>query len=103
MGYWLMAASGPMPLQPGDNIVGRDPKARVWLDSPSVSRHHARIGVGEDGAVLEDLGSKNGTRVRGTVVTGVTPLADGDELRFGSVGLVFRAWTAEATRTEGGA
>src|SRR6185295_15520040 len=44
-GFWLVTSSGQIPLRPGDNIIGRDPKASVWIDSPSVSRHHARIRI----------------------------------------------------------
>ena len=34
-GYWLVTASQQLPLVEGDNIVGRDPEARIRLDSPS--------------------------------------------------------------------
>ena len=78
---------------PGANLVGRDPQATVWLDSPGVSRHHARITVDGDHVTVEDLGSKNGTHVRGATIVGPTPLADGDEIRFGSMSLTFRVWT----------
>jgi len=47
--------------------------------------------VAESDALIEDLGSKNGTYVGGERITGPTPLADGDEVRIGSVLLVFRA------------
>jgi DNA-binding winged helix-turn-helix (wHTH) protein len=98
----LVAASRQIPLHPGDNLVGRDRDAHVWLDSPSVSRRHARIRVEGDRVTLEDLASKNGTRVRNTRVTAVTPLTDGDELRFGSVDVTFRAWAADPTLSEAG-
>ncbi len=99
-GFWLVTASGQIPLAIGDNIVGRDPRARVWLDSPSVSRQHARILIDGTGATIEDLGSKNGTRARDVHVTGAIPLSDGDELLFGSVRVSFRSSTIEPTRTE---
>lgn len=101
MGYWLVTSSGQIPLLPGENIVGRDPGSRVWLDSASVSRQHARVRVDGDRVTVEDLDSKNGTRVGATRVIAAMPLTDGDELRFGSIGVTFRAWTAEPTRTEG--
>jgi DNA-binding winged helix-turn-helix (wHTH) protein len=103
MGYWLVAAGRQIALAPGENIVGRDPKARVWLDSPSVSRRHARIRVEAGRAILEDLESKNGTFVGDRRLGDAAALQDGDELRFGSVGATFRAWAAEPTRTEGDA
>ena len=98
--YWLVTSSRQIPLEPGDNIVGRDPKARVWLDSPSVSRRHAVIRVQDDGAILEDLGSKNGTHAGDKRVTGGICLADGDHLRFGTVDARIKAWTADPTHTE---
>lgn len=100
--YWLVAAQRDIPLLRGDNIVGRDPRARVWLDAPSVSRQHARIQIEEHAATLVDLGSKNGTHVGDARVTTATPLADGDVVRFGSIAVTFRAWTSTPTRTEGG-
>ena len=39
-----------------------------------------------DGAVtIHDLGSKNGTRVKGRLIEGAARLEDGDEIRLGSV------------------
>ncbi len=102
MGYWLVASARQIPLLPGENIVGRDPGARVWLDSPSVSRQHARIHVDCDRVTLEDLGSKNGTRAHDALLTAVTALEDNDELRFGSVRVTFRAWNTDPTRSEAG-
>jgi pSer/pThr/pTyr-binding forkhead associated (FHA) protein len=94
--------SGQIPLVPGDNVVGRDPQARIWLDSPSVSRRHAIIHVDESGATVEDLESKNGTHLRNERLDAVTPLTDGDTVRFGSIAVTFRAWLADPTRTEAG-
>ena len=100
--YWLVTEKGDLPLRSGENIVGRDPTARVWLDAPSVSRRHARIVVATDRVTLEDLGSKNGTFAGDVRVTTDVSLNDGHRLRFGSVAVVFRAWAADPTRTEGG-
>jgi len=67
------------------------------LDSPTVSRRHARISISASGASLEDLDSKNGTFLRAERVSTAVPLADGDEIRVGSVVLRFR--TASGSRT----
>lgn len=91
--YWLVSASRQIALAPGENLVGRDPRTAVWLDSPGISRHHARITIDGDRVMVEDLGSKNGTHVRGETIIGPTPLADGDEIRIGSMTLTFRVWT----------
>jgi DNA-binding winged helix-turn-helix (wHTH) protein len=78
------------PLQPGDNVLGRDIEAAVCLDAASVSRHHARIRVEATRAALEDLGSKNGTRVNDEPLSGPRELRDGDAVRLGEVQLLFR-------------
>lgn len=90
MKYWLVWQTKQVPLTEGDNIVGRGVDASVWIDAPGVSRHHARIVVRRDEATLEDLGSKNGTYVGGDRVTIPRRLADGDQVRLGSVVITFR-------------
>jgi pSer/pThr/pTyr-binding forkhead associated (FHA) protein len=42
------------------------------------------------GATIEDLGSKNGTYLRGQRLSAPVPLADGDEITLGSVLVKFR-------------
>jgi DNA-binding winged helix-turn-helix (wHTH) protein len=78
-------------LGPGEHVLGRMPDASVWIDSTSVSRRHARIVVSPGDAVIEDLGSKNGTYVGGKKVTSPSTLSDGDTITVGSVVLKFRA------------
>lgn len=88
--YWLVWESRQIALAPGDNIVGRAPDAAVWIDATGVSRHHARIRLEGEIAILEDLGSKNGTYVRGRRVSAPAQLADGDQIRLGPVVITFR-------------
>jgi DNA-binding winged helix-turn-helix (wHTH) protein len=88
--HWLVWETRQVPLNPGENIVGRAPDAAVWIDAAGVSRHHARITVAGDEATVEDLGSKNGTFVRGEPITHPQRLADGDQIRLGSVVITFR-------------
>jgi DNA-binding winged helix-turn-helix (wHTH) protein len=78
-------------LSEGDNLVGRAADCHVRIDSPKISRHHACIRVAAAGALIEDLGSKNGTYVRKTRAEGPIRLADGDEICVGSAVLIFRA------------
>jgi DNA-binding winged helix-turn-helix (wHTH) protein len=80
-----------IPLGEGEHILGRLPDASVWIDSTNVSRRHARIVVSGGRATLEDLGSKNGTYLRGTKLTGPSELTDGDVITLGPVVLKFRA------------
>lgn len=73
----------------GTTLIGRDADCHVTLDDPLVSRRHARILVGSDRTVVEDLGSRNGVFVNGMGVRGAMPLRDGDRLRIGTQQLVF--------------
>ena len=51
-------------------VIGRDDGVDVLIDNPSVSRRHAEIRLGDDGWVVEDLGSSNGTFIGGTKIQG---------------------------------
>jgi DNA-binding winged helix-turn-helix (wHTH) protein len=93
---WIVWSGREIPLREGDNIIGRDPEATVRLDLPSVSRRHARIVVSTKGAVVEDLGSKNGTFLRKDRITSTARLADLDELQVGSVLLTVRIMNTDA-------
>lgn len=88
---WIIVGGRPVPLKSGENTIGRDPLSTVWIDLPSVSRHHARIVVSDSRAVIEDVGSKNGTTVDNAPLTGEHELRDGDQLRFGTIEAVFFA------------
>ena len=88
--YWLVWEKRQIALTEGENILGRAPDAAVWIDAPGVSRHHARIRLEGTSATLEDLGSKNGTYIRGQRVTAPFTLTDGDQIRLGSVVITFR-------------
>lgn len=90
-----------VPLADGASVIGRDPEATVWVDAASVSRRHARIQVGVDEAIVEDLGSKNGTFVNGRRVERPTALSDGDEIRVGVAVLLVRAFIDASTQTHG--
>ena len=98
--FCVVVDGRPRALHRGENVIGRAIDAEVWIDSESVSRRHAIIRVENGRAALEDLGSKNGTWLRGERVRDLAPLSDGDEIRVGSVKLVFRSSPADvATRT----
>jgi len=94
-----------VPLAEGENVLGREPGARVRIDVTGVSRLHARIVLRDGQATIEDLGSKNGTFVgrRDTRVLGPVPLPDGCLFRLGRVLLTFRSAPETAsTATEPG-
>jgi DNA-binding winged helix-turn-helix (wHTH) protein len=90
-----------VPLVEGDNVIGRDPEMDVAISSPQLSRRHARIHIEEGVASLEDLESKNGTYVNQARVIGPRVLADGDQLRFGTLAAGFRRISlGDTTQTE---
>lgn len=73
----------------GATILGRSSDCHVTIEDPLVSRHHARIVLEGDRAILYDLNSRNGVKVNGRPTKGPTDLQDGDRLRIGTQELVF--------------
>ncbi len=65
-------------------VLGRDPAAEIPLRDPGVSRRHAAIVTDSGHLVLEDAGSRAGTRIGGATLSGRAPL-DGDlEITLGA-------------------
>jgi DNA-binding winged helix-turn-helix (wHTH) protein len=100
---WLVRGRRRIPLEAGETIIGRDPGAGVFLDDRSVSRRHARIVVSDEGATLEDLGSKNGTLLHSAKVESVVPLSDGDQLKVGDIVLKIRIFPVPESTATGAA
>ena len=73
----------------GEHIIGRDEFADVRLDSPTISRRHARLMVETGRVHIDDLGSKNGTFRGQQRVTSPVALSDGDLVRVGTIALTF--------------
>ena len=88
---WLTVGQRRLSLANGENIVGRDEAANVRLDDPMVSRRHARILVSGSGALIEDLGSKNGTFIDGRADrrTDRCRCVTASQLAFGTVLVVY--------------
>lgn len=68
-------------LHDGD-IVGRRDGALI-LDDPKVSTPHCRFRLEDEGFVLWDCGSKNGTFVNNKVIRCATILEENDRIRIG--------------------
>ena len=88
--FHLHWTGGPTALRDGENFIGRDLGCLVVLAGPRVSRQHARIVVSSTTAIVEDLGSKNGTLVNGVKIAAPTSLSDGDVVEIGGLPLIFR-------------
>lgn len=74
-----------IPVPPGTHSVGRSDDNTIHIDDTSVSRNHARLYNGDDGIYIEDIGSSNGTAVRGRLITKRTQVGFGDIIYFGTV------------------
>jgi DNA-binding winged helix-turn-helix (wHTH) protein len=97
LSFRLLFEDREIALRPGENLLGRVDEGVVWIESASVSRRHARIRVEDGQAILEDLGSKNGTYWREQRISAPVVLADGDEIRLGKVSLTLRILPVDAT------
>jgi DNA-binding NtrC family response regulator len=82
-----------------DVTFGRSRGATVTVDSEKVSRMHARVRRTGDVIEVEDLGSRNGTRVNGDKIEGVRRVASGDELGIGPIQAVVGITTGLRTAT----
>ena len=89
--YRLTWQGGLVALAEGEYVLGRHAECAVPIEAGNISRRHARLRISDGQAVLEDLGSRNGTFVSGGRIEGPARLADGDEFRLGSVPFTFRA------------
>ncbi len=96
---WLVGAACRVSLPRGENVLGREGDDVVALQSPTVSRRHARVTVSAMDATIEDLGSKNGTYVNETRVATPVSVVDGDTVRIGSLMFTIR-FTRAGTSTQ---
>jgi ABC-type multidrug transport system ATPase subunit/pSer/pThr/pTyr-binding forkhead associated (FHA) protein len=83
----------------GEVTIGRSADNTVVLGSPNVSRHHAVLHVDGGQPSLMDLGSANGTRLRGVELEPRIPMPvrDGDEIVIGPFVLQVRQGTSAST------
>jgi transcriptional regulator with GAF, ATPase, and Fis domain len=68
-------------------VIGRGEDCDIQILHKSVSRRHAVLRAGSP-AILEDLGSSNGTRVNGVHITGPCPLSPGQVAEVGAAFVV---------------
>lgn len=71
------------PLDAPVVTIGRSRSNDISLDDARVSRHHARIVRDDQGYLVEDLNSRNGTRVDDRAVRDSCELPDGALLQIG--------------------
>ncbi|MGH4015181.1 MAG: FtsK/SpoIIIE domain-containing protein [Pseudonocardiaceae bacterium] len=97
-------AGDALPVPVGATVtVGRDTGCELVVPDPEVSRRHARVSVVDSGAgALTDLGSRNGTGVRGYRIDGATRLAEHDVCQLGETVLGLRRYRSAPARLETG-
>ena len=84
LSYALLIETGAhtgmvLPLTSDTFTMGREIDNNLVLDSPRLSRYHARIRISPAGTVLlEDLGSTNGTFINGYLLSGARRLKVGE-------------------------
>jgi hypothetical protein len=89
-GSLVLADGSRVRLGDGTATIGRAPECEVRLADTSVSRRHAEVRATGDGWAIADLGSTNGTKVNGAVVTD-RKLKDGDTISVGDSHLRFES------------
>jgi hypothetical protein len=96
----LIAQNGPLKGQRWilnkPLLVGRETTCEIVVSDRMVSRFHARITPTNEGIVLEDLDSKNGTHRNGNPVVGQVILQDGDTVQI-ALAQQFLFLTSDAT------
>ena len=65
-------------LEKGTYTVGRSPENDITIPDPGVSRHHMKLYITDEGILVEDLGSTNGTFVNGEKIRGKVRVNKGD-------------------------
>ena len=84
MKYRLRYQQHDFELSDGQFVIGRGADCQLALDDALVSRRHAMITVEGDAVYVEDLGSRNGVKVNGSLIQARTCVEDGDRIRIGS-------------------
>jgi len=88
-----LANPAPLVFPPGSGVrftIGRTRDCDLCLTDLSVSRMHALLVRREDGWVLSDLGSHNGTRLNGWLVREPVQVRAGDRVEFGSMAFIIQ-------------
>jgi pSer/pThr/pTyr-binding forkhead associated (FHA) protein len=82
--------SRTIPLDVGRHVIGRAKEAELRIPVDIVSRRHCEIQVGEDGIVVRDLQSSNGTYVNCQRIDAEEELGAGDLIAVGPAVFVVR-------------
>ena len=88
--YSVLMADGSRHTLDGDLVtVGRQASCSIVIADSNISRVHARFRAVDNGWTIEDLGSTNGTKVDGVLITEPTLLSHGQLIALGTLQLHF--------------
>jgi hypothetical protein len=86
----VLMADGSRHALDGDLVtIGRQASCTIVIADSNISRVHARFRAADNGWTIEDLGSTNGTKVNGVLITEPTLLSHGQLIALGTVQLQF--------------
>ena len=97
--YSVVISGVAFALREGRNVIGREPGAHIRLDLAAVSRRHAAINIHGEEAVVQDLGSRNGTWLNGEKLEAARSLRTGDEIRIAQTAIRFQIAPGSARPT----
>jgi pSer/pThr/pTyr-binding forkhead associated (FHA) protein len=80
--YWLRHRGTAYPVHRGECILGRAPHCFMVLSAEQVSREHAVVRLMGDNLEIEELSSRNGTRVNNLIIDGTRHLDAGDVIEI---------------------
>jgi predicted component of type VI protein secretion system len=86
----VLAEGKRMVIPASGAVIGRSRDADIVLSDPNVSRRHAEIRpAGRGRWTVNDMGSTNGVKVNGTLISGDHPLRAGDRIALGTADMRF--------------
>jgi serine phosphatase RsbU (regulator of sigma subunit)/pSer/pThr/pTyr-binding forkhead associated (FHA) protein len=82
-------------------IIGRSSRCDLAVSDRCLSRQHVRLSKTDEGWQIEDMGSRNGTRLNGSMISGPTPIGPGDVIDASMSRITFgqRAGATDAPQT----
>ena len=96
--FSLKALNGDQQLViDGEMMAGRDATCAIVLSVGQASRQHARLSPADQGVLVEDLNSTNGTFVNDKKITAPTLITPGDELRIGKIKFIIEPLAEQDT------
>ena len=82
----IIAQTGPLNgkrwMVTEDMTIGRDPDCSIVIPDRQISRYHTRLTITDEGIIVEDLASKNGTFCNGDRISEPRYVHDGDMIQL---------------------